>query len=535
MKNWLFQLLFPGTKVPAGDQQWVWNCEGLSGGLVFLLALLLIAAAAWAYLRFAPGLGRKLRIALIVLRSIGIVLLLLLLAKPVLNLTINEPVRQSLLVLVDDSQSMQLVDPRKNPEDVNRAAIAAGVLNGDADLKQNPSSNAKAVANLSRSELLRRLAANDTLNLWQKLHERSDLLFYSFGRNATQVGPLEPTASGAKLTAGDAGKFFANFKAKEPSTAIGESIRQALDQSRSQALSGLLLITDGANNGGLPPPEAARLAHEQNVPLFIYGMGIALPPDLILHELSAPKLAFANEKAEVTLKLRTQAINGKEVGAVLRANGKEVARQTIRLDQNGEYEGKFSFVAPKEPGELVLEATIPALPEEVSKDNNLVTAKLRVVENKIHVLLIDQDPRWDFRYLLAYLQRDRRLEVKTVLIDGEPGLESFKDSPFLAALPEDREGLFRYEIIILGDVDPKSLGETRMKLLREWVEQTGGGLIFHAGRKFNPFAYANTPLEALLPVVPDDTVTPENRGKNTTEPTRLQLTALGETSSYLKM
>lgn len=57
-----------------------------------------------------------------------------------------------------------------------------------------------------------------------------------------------------------------------------------------------------------------------------------------------------------------------------------------------------------------------------------------------------------------------------------------------------------------------------MKLLGEWVEQSNGGIIFLAGPKFNPTAYGGTPLEALLPVVPDTSVPPEQRAERFKEP-----------------
>ncbi len=69
-------------------------------------------------------------------------------------------------------------------------------------------------------------------------------------------------------------------------------------------------------------------------------------------------------------------------------------------------------------------------------------------------------------------------------------------------MPSTREELFSYHVVILGDVDPydPQLGEQWLALLKEFVEDYGGGLLVIAGRMFMPRAYAGTPLEALLPV-----------------------------------
>ncbi|MDD5348565.1 MAG: hypothetical protein PHQ12_00005, partial [Chthoniobacteraceae bacterium] len=250
---------------------------------------------------------------------------------------------------------------------------------------------------------------------------------------------------------------------------------------------------------------------------------------------TTPKLVFLTEQAEVRAKIRHQGFPGKTVTASLSANGKVVDEQKITLPaQDGESEVTFRFV-PQEMGELKLEASIPVLPEEISKENNTATDKLRVIDSKVHVLVIEQEPRWDFRYLISYLQRDRRLEVRCALIDGEPGLDKIKDSPFLPSLPDDRETFFKSEILILGDVNPSALGTTRMKIIHDWVEQAGGGIIFHAGSKFNPTSYAGTPLEPLLPVIPDTSLPAEQYGKRSLDYFPLKRSPMGENSPYLKM
>lgn len=117
------------------------------------------------------------------LRILAIALFLILLVKPVLNLTINEPVRQTPLVLLDSSQSMLLTDRRTAPEDLKRAEIATG---------EKPTGELA----INRWDLLQKLSANPRLNLWPRLQEKSDVVFYRFGRDATQVGPLTSQEGG---------------------------------------------------------------------------------------------------------------------------------------------------------------------------------------------------------------------------------------------------------------------------------------------------------------------------------------------------
>jgi hypothetical protein len=516
MMDRVVKFLAPG--IPEGSREWAVGAEGLPMGWAFLIFLILAAACLWAYQKCAPGVKPVWRRVMVGLRLVAIALFLFLLVKPVLHLTVNEPVRQTLLVLLDASQSMLLSDQRATPEDLRRAEIATGE---------------KPVGELTitRWELLKKLAGNARLNLWPRLQEKSDVVFYRFGRDAAPIGPL---TTRTEATVDDARRVFDSLTPDEPATGLGEALRQVLDQNRGQAVSGLLVVTDGASNSGLPPVEAARLALEANVPLFVYGVGVSSPVDLVMKEINAPRLAFVRERVDVKARLSVQGVGRQTVTAVLSANGRPVDEQKVELAEDGDYEVNFHFI-PEAVGDLVLTASIPVLPGEMGKDNNSAEGKLRVVDNKIRVLFIDQEPRWDFRYLLAYLERDRRLETKCVLIDGEPDLDKLPDSPFLPGLPEDREGIFRYEILILGDVDPADLGETRMKLISEWVEQSNGGIIFLAGPKFDPSAYGGTPLEALLPVVPDPSASAPQRAERFKEPVPLKLTPLGETSPYLRL
>jgi hypothetical protein len=449
----------------------------------------------------------------------------------VLNLTLHEPVRQILPVLLDVSQSMTIKDRRDRSDDLKRAAIAVGRLEPDRGLSPSlPPQAAAELGTISRWDLLQKLAANAKLNLWQRLQHDSDLVFYPFGRDAA-VANFPPPQGPAIVDTSTAPGFFKSISPDKPATAIGDSLRQVMQENRDRPVGGIVIITDGQNNSGSPPIEAAQAARDHNVPLFIYGVGVTAAPDLILEEIHTQKLAFVKERVEVRAKIRLQGLRNKTISAILKINGVQEDQQILAAPEEGEYEIPLHFV-PEDAGVAKVEVSLAPLPEETDKDNNSGTTTVRVTDSKFHVLLIEQEPRWDFRYLLAYLQRDRRLEVQCVMINGEPDLDQGENSPFLAELPNDREGFYNSQVLILGDVNPEDLGEDRMQIIREWVE-AGGGIIFLAGRNFDPTAYAGTPLEPLLPVVPD--APSLEASQSTREPFKLDLTTLGETSPYLAM
>jgi uncharacterized membrane protein len=187
---------------------------------------------------------------------------------------------------------------------------------------------------------------------------------------------------------------------------------------------------------------------------------------------------------------------------------------------------------PKEAGdyEVVLEAT--PQPTEVDQANNSETRQISVREGRIRVLLIDSAPRWEFRELKTLLEREKTVELHTVLQEAD--LE-FADQDATAQqlrgrFPVNRDQLFAYDVVIFGDVNPEYLSPAILDNLSAFVSEAGGGLIMVAGTRFNPVEYAGTPLQTLLPVELDGIVVPSPE-QTITQSFPPQLTLEGQKST----
>ena len=521
---------------PDGNTEAALSHEGLGIGWALLLFAVCVVGIWWGYHRAGASLPRWRRALLVGLRMALAALFLVLLVKPVLLITRNDPVRERLLVLIDDSQSMSIKDQRAAPEDVARAGIAANLLAPDAGVKAPAPEGSEKWKNASRLDLFRAVSTNERLNLWPRLEEKADLFAYRFGREAHVLGPMTAgrQPDSARSEAASTGDVWKRLTFAAETTALGDSLRQVLEENRGQPVTGILLVTDGANNAGSPPEEAAELAKQAGLPIYAYGIGITGPKDIIVRELTGPRGAFIKERAEFTVKVRAPGFSGQTVKLRLRAQGKIVDEKEIALSGDGESEYQLGFV-PQENGEVKIEASIDPLDGETSTTNNAADTRVRVLDNVVKVLYVEQEPRWDFRYLLSTLQRDRRLSVKCVLFDGGAEMVDEPNTIFLHDLPARREDLVENEIIILGDVDPKALGPARMQLINEWVSDLGGGLIFLAGPKQDPLHYGGTPLEPLLPVEINRTLTDEQYTERSRLPIKLRLTPTGEFSPLLRL
>ena len=122
-----------------------------------------------------------------------------------------------------------------------------------------------------------------------------------------------------------------------------------------------------------------------------------------------------------------------------------------------------------------------------------------VRKEKLKVLLVESEPRYEFRYLKNYLEREETIDLSVVLLSSDPEY-SEQDRAALPTFPAAKDELFAYDVVIVGDADPGFLSHSQMQNLAEFVTEKGGGILFIAGESFNPLSYRGTPLETLLPI-----------------------------------
>jgi len=506
--------------------------HGLAPGTALLIALVIVGATVWVYLSTTPRLSKAQKTILTVLRSLLLLMILLMLMRPVLLLTVEGTIRRSLLVLIDSSASMQIKDLRQDPADLARAGIAKGLLDPRAGAKQKMPANT-SFNQLPRSEILKSMLTNGRLDLLANLGKTYDIVPYTFGQTLQALsggeasGTPQASDAGAKNTS-----FLDTITFDKPYTAIGDAVRSLLDLKRGQPLAGILLVTDGGNNYGSQPVDAAALAQQDKVPLYIYGVGISSPHDIVVSQVFAPEVIFAREEAQASVTVRSQAMSGRTARLVLKLGDEVVDSKDITFGGDGEQVVPMKFL-PTQKGEFELEASIDPLPDEAIKDNNKASQRVRVIDAKIQVLYIEQKPRWEFRYLQAMLVRDRRLDPKFYLVEGDTELSQEENSPYLADLPATRDDWMKYDVIIIGDVDSRQFNGEQMQSISDLVSTFGGGLIFIAGKNFMPDAYRRTPLETLFPVEFEGQTS--IAGATSTRQVALDLTPAGQNSPTLRL
>ncbi len=513
---------------------------GLSVGWYVFIIIVVAALVVWIYKSTPVTVAPWRRYTLAALRVVFLALLIALLLRPVLAFTVEGSIRRVLVMLVDGSASMQIADPRLDANDQKRAAIAKGILDSKGELKQTlDRSRAREFEQVSRLELTKAALQNERIDLLPRLDKEFDLSAFSFGQGLAELSArkLETNVSKSKETKKASIESFdwvERLEGTAPSTAIGDGIREVMNRKRGQPLAGIVLVTDGVNNSGSQPRDAAAAARAEGVPLYIYGVGITSPRDIIVQNLFAPDVTFVKDEVPLTVRVRGQGLNGESAELQLKLDGQVVATRTLTFTNDAEQVVPLKFT-PQTLGEFELTASVEARSDETVKDNNSRSQRIKVIDSKIKVLLVDQSPRWEFKYLQMLLLRDRRVDLKCFLVEGDKAISRTADSPYLPEFPARRDELFKYDLVILGDVDPKVLTALHQENLNKLVSDFGGALVVLAGKRHMPAQYRRSVLEKLLPVEFEPSTTDSRSDPIADKPIKLQLTAAGRASAMLRL
>jgi uncharacterized membrane protein len=152
----------------------------------------------------------------------------------------------------------------------------------------------------------------------------------------------------------------------------------------------------------------------------------------------------------------------------------------------------FKFrIAPRQ-GELVTE-------------NNAREALIDVADRKEKILYYEGEPRPEMKFINRAVAEDKNLAVITLQRTADNKfmrfLETETPEQLAAGFPKTREELFAYRGLILGSIEAGAFTGDQLRMIGEFVERRGGGLLMLGGaRAFAEGGYAGTPVSDALPV-----------------------------------
>ncbi|RMF37311.1 MAG: hypothetical protein D6753_17905, partial [Planctomycetota bacterium] len=422
---------------------------------VLLLSLWLTATV--------PGVSRRGRSVLLVLRLIAAWLLFLGWLRPGVVSTVERETEGAIAVLMDQSQSMIL-----------------------------PSGESDA----SRWEVQR--------DVWQSIVAATDLkigqstiLPFAFDAQLHQVDPS------------DLPELEALFQ-RQPGGRRTDAGRALADLQQAQVdppLRGTILMTDGVQTVIPPEVDAAVVARQMaqlDQPVVVIGVGPQPDKsqlrDVAIEGLPEHYTAFVKKELGVRFVLAAQGVQNQpiDVQLKLKASGEPDrvvgTRKVLASRPKEKLPLDFTVLLPNQ-GEYLLEVTARIESPEQIESNNQALSFITVREGGARILYLEGEPRAEQLFLKRSLNESLDFDVEYVL---------FPDRDRRAGKWPVRLGdsiqIDQYDAIVLGDLDSSAVDTNGWQTIANRVRR-GVGLMATGGyHAFDAGGYGRTPLAPVFPV-----------------------------------
>ena len=409
--------------------------------------------AVWAYRAPVPPLPRGSRIALGMLRFLALGLLVFAVFQPVVTVASRGDERPVLAVLLDRSTSMNLPIDAKG--DTTRRIHGA----------------AKVLADMAPA-----------------LEREFDVRAFGFG---TGLGELARAEGQAEYT----------IEAREEATALGPALSKLLGERENRPLAVVLLSDGGANSGSDP----VTVAERGGVPVVVVPASFdSTVNDARIAESLANRTAQLGQETAVAVAIESELELPTRATLVLSGESGVVAREPVTLPAGPGRTTVTLRLKPERLGMHRYTVTLEGVPGELTQANNRRSFALKVVEERMQVLLIADKLSWDVTFLRRTLAQDRGFALTTLvkLGAGSPNYRPI-GSGKLGQLPGRAAELAPFDCVILAGIEASGLPSAARQALRAYAER-GGGLMVVAGPGPRPLrAYEpGSPLAGLLPVRP---------------------------------
>ena len=394
----------------------------------------------------------KWRSVLFVFRCLLMALILICLMRPVVVVPAVVPQSSFVAVLMDDSASMKISDEGGRPRlDAIKDAMA-----GDGTLIRG-------------------------------LSDKFKLRFFKFSSKT------EPAGGPADL------------KADGTETNIDESLSQAARELAGVPMSGIVLISDGAQTAETDLSSTLNYLRSRNIPVFTVGVGKPrLENDIEISRATAPRRALLGSVVNAELLVRASGIQGRTARIDLTEDGHPFKSTTAEINGgDGTQLVRMSFT-PTRPGVHRYTFTAQQLEGETITDNNSQELLIDVEDRHPRILYVEGEPRWEYGKIRAAMDDEKNLILISLLrsADGKYYRQGVDTPDELAGgFPKAAEDLFKYDGLVIGSVESTFFTFDQLRNIEQFVSRRGGTLLALGGSKsFDAGAFSTTPLADLLPV-----------------------------------
>jgi uncharacterized membrane protein len=340
----------------------------------------------------------------------------------------------------------------------------------------------------ARSAFVQKRFVGPEADMLKALSSRFVLRNFRFSSTAQRLG------NASELTFGGA------------QTKIGAALDGARQELAGLPLAGLVVISDGADTTDAELSDALLAMKAASVPVFTVGLGReTLTKDVQIDRVSTPASALKGTSLMVDALVTQTGYAGETVTIDVEDAGRIVGSQEIKLPIDGEPAAVRVRFTASDSGPRVFRFRIAPRPGELVTQNNQRESLVDVYDRTEKILYFEGEPRPELKFLHRAVDDDKNLQVITLLRTADNKYYRLViDTPdqLAGGFPKTRDELFAYRGLILGSIEAGAFTGDQLRMMAEFVERRGGGLLMLGGaRSFSEGGYAGTPVADALPVV----------------------------------
>ncbi|HUQ50685.1 MAG TPA: hypothetical protein VM692_00600 [Gammaproteobacteria bacterium] len=319
-----------------------------------------------------------------------------------------------------------------------------------------------------------------------------------------------------------------------PVTHVGDALLNVLRGAQSGAIAAVVLVSDGADNSA--DFDAAKIAEIASfgVPVHTVGVGAeTMANDLELEDVQLPSIGLPGSTVSAQVSIRH---SGATLAQLKVYDGDAIlASEPIQLPSTSGVTTRWVDIAVGEAGVRDLRFALDALPGETNVINNSRLRPMEVPEQRRHILYIEGEPRWEYKFIRRAIDENPAVRVASLLKTTpnkfyRQGVESADE--LTAGFPTEELELFRYDALMIGSFEAAALTPAQQDMIREFVSRRGGSLLMLGGRRgLTDGGWGATSVAEVLPVR-----LPEIDGPSfMREPAKAVLAADGRTSALTRL
>jgi uncharacterized membrane protein len=307
---------------------------------------------------------------------------------------------------------------------------------------------------------------------------------------------------GDRVSAADA----STLAATDRRTSLGAALQAVRDRYRGRPVAGIVLLTDGGDNGGVDAAAGASAG----APIYAIGIGPrSSPRDREVVSVTTAESVLSDATIDVAVSAVAHGYGAAPIELRLLENGRAIDLRRVKPAVDGAPVSETFRVSPNRDVPTVYTVEIPGAADELVSDNNARSALVPAAGRPRRVLLVQGAPGFEHSFLRRAWAADRGLEVDSVARKGrdDSGAETFyvqatqsRAGALLGGYPNTREALFAYDVIVLANVEPDLLTSQQLAMTRAFVGERGGGLLLLGARGFQRQGLRDTALEDVLPL-----------------------------------